>query len=622
MRLSDILQGKQLAEIEPYLETVAFAEGDYIFEQGEEGREAFFIESGTVRIDLHVGDAGEQAVLACLEAGQLLGEFCLLEKGARSASAVAGTDVVARKLTRHKFERLCREKPDVGIDLMRYVSRELIWKTRSTNESLEGFLNQILEYYPGLLFVLEQNGRVGRYTSGVAREVFGHTQGKSIAEVLYPGDEKARKCVESVLELATSRPEMCASLTKDLTPTLFQVGEVQYDLNYHVTRVKDGDVDSMLLLGADVTETLREKARAEAARNEANMITSIAKDLPGYLSFVDESSKLIEEVGEDVKRIDRSTIARLFRKAHTIKGASASCGLYQIDAAAHELESELSRLRDLLAETPNYQLSGEETETVRDSFSRLVAVIEREHRRMRQLFHLEDDTLRVTEQQLEQAMAKGLTAHDTFVYLSRRTLRELLANTATRTLERAQASLILQGRCKEFSVTVEATDEHLTERGLTLLERCLTHVIRNAADHGIEEIEEREMIGKPKAGTIELCQRAADDGTVRIVIRDDGRGIATARLLERARQAGILPVDETPPQDGLCDLIFHPGLSTKEDVTALSGRGIGMDAVRTFVREAGGDVSVRSVEGRGLAVNLTLPSKILFDDAARSQKSV
>lgn len=136
----------------------------------------------------------------------------------------------------------------------------------------------------------------------------------------------------------------------------------------------------------------------------------------------------------------------------------------------------------------------------------------------------------------------------------------------------------------------------------------LLHMVRNALDHGIEEVEERQRRGKNISGTIRL-QACRQGENVLIQVSDDGRGIDTAALARRALEQGLVSAEqlaEMNEQEKL-RLIFLPGLSSKESISDLSGRGVGMDVVENTVRRLGGTVQVNSEPGQGTSFTLTLP---------------
>jgi len=167
---------------------------------------------------------------------------------------------------------------------------------------------------------------------------------------------------------------------------------------------------------------------------------------------------------------------------------------------------------------------------------------------------------------------------------------------------------------KQVSLTLTGEDTELDKTAMERLHAPLTHVLRNAVDHGIETPDERHALGKPRTGQIhvEARQMGAD---VEIVIRDDGRGVNREKLRQQALTRGI-PLDHIQGQDdSLLELAFMPGLSTATCVSAYSGRGVGMDAAREEVRALRGDISLSSTPGEGTTVLIRLPLALVILDS-------
>ncbi|MBO9713468.1 chemotaxis protein CheA [Sphingomonas sp.] len=141
----------------------------------------------------------------------------------------------------------------------------------------------------------------------------------------------------------------------------------------------------------------------------------------------------------------------------------------------------------------------------------------------------------------------------------------------------------------------------------------LTHMIRNAVDHGIEGPEERKAKGKPEQGTIKL---SAEQRGARILVRvqDDGRGINRERVKAKAIEKGIIPADAQLTNDEIDQLICAPGFSTAETISNISGRGVGMDVVRSNVEALGGRIDIHSVPGEGTSFTMILPLTLAILD--------
>lgn len=168
-------------------------------------------------------------------------------------------------------------------------------------------------------------------------------------------------------------------------------------------------------------------------------------------------------------------------------------------------------------------------------------------------------------------------------------------------------------RNKEIHLQISGEEVELDK---TLVERIadpLTHLVRNAVDHGIEPASQRLARGKPAAGTITLSARH-DAGTIVIEVSDDGAGLACERILEKAIAQGLLAPGTRLPDSEVQALIFEPGFSTASEITNLSGRGVGMDVVRRNIEALRGSVTIDSKEGEGTTIRVRLPLTLAIVD--------
>ena len=159
---------------------------------------------------------------------------------------------------------------------------------------------------------------------------------------------------------------------------------------------------------------------------------------------------------------------------------------------------------------------------------------------------------------------------------------------------------------KQIRLTTEGDDTEVDRSILELLGDPLTHVLRNSADHGIERPEERVEAGKAPEGTIHL--RASHmAGNILIEVIDDGAGLNLTRIRAKAVSRGLISEDAALTEEQTRLLIFEPGFSTKEEVSDLSGRGVGMDVVRKNVAALNGSITLDSQMGAGTHIRIQLP---------------
>ena len=159
---------------------------------------------------------------------------------------------------------------------------------------------------------------------------------------------------------------------------------------------------------------------------------------------------------------------------------------------------------------------------------------------------------------------------------------------------------------KDIQLVLQGEDTELDRTIVEELGDPLIHMIRNSADHGIEPADQRLAKGKAAAGTITL-RAFHQGGLIVIEIKDDGRGLNPDRIRAKAIERGLIREDESLDEESIFELIFAPGFSTAEQVTDLSGRGVGMDVVRRNIEKMRGTVEIQSVVDRGTTFTISLP---------------
>jgi len=166
---------------------------------------------------------------------------------------------------------------------------------------------------------------------------------------------------------------------------------------------------------------------------------------------------------------------------------------------------------------------------------------------------------------------------------------------------------------KDVKFITEGSETELDKSIIESLSDPIMHILRNSLDHGLESKEQRLELGKPAQGTIKL--QAYYSGTyVYIDISDDGQGINTQKIKEKAIQKGLIAADANLSRKELLNLIFAPGLSTASKVTELSGRGVGMDVVKRKISEIRGDVEIDSEQGVGTTITIKMPLTLSIID--------
>jgi two-component system chemotaxis sensor kinase CheA len=166
---------------------------------------------------------------------------------------------------------------------------------------------------------------------------------------------------------------------------------------------------------------------------------------------------------------------------------------------------------------------------------------------------------------------------------------------------------------KSISFVTEGEDTEIDRNMVDVLNDPLVHMIRNSVDHGIEARDARERAGKPSEGVVTLMAYHAG-GNVVIEVRDDGKGLDRQKIMSKAIAKGLLDSDKGLSDSEVFNLIFEPGFSTADQVTDVSGRGVGMDVVRRGIQSLNGHIDIDSQPGRGCSFKLRLPLTLAITD--------
>jgi HAMP domain-containing protein/two-component sensor histidine kinase len=368
-----------------------------------------------------------------------------------------------------------------------------------------------------------------------------------------------------------------------------------YDLEFRA--IDDGSALGLVLVVVrDVTERV-ERERAEQGQREATAVfRRILADRVGFDEFASEGTALVHAIVHD----EGAPRAEVMRAIHTLKGIA---GIFEIDSVVrfcHEVERRM--LED----------GGGPTPAEREQIGALWSAVR--HLREEIDVRAPVDQVELGKDDHERLLADlesgvGRAALAAFV-------RSWTEERASARLDRVAGQL--RGIARRLGKGDVAIEVHVSPAGLRLpgerwapIWAAFSHVLRNTIDHGIETRDERIAANKPGAGTVSLSL-AADERGVELAICDDGRGIAWDRIRARAGALGLPVATDLDLEDAL----FADAVSSKDVATEISGRGVGMGAVRQVVRDHGGSISLSTASGRGTSFRLRFPRRMLTDHAA------
>lgn len=431
---------------------------------------------------------------------------------------------------------------------------------------------------------LDLSGRIGSEYSKVLETWLGVPEaGQTFASYLGKEDENVgatfRMGWDDLIE-----GFMLAELVIEQFPSRLRVGERDLRIRYSPIEV-DGKLARMLVIITDATAEIAAQRLESAQRETVGVFQRIMKDKSGFLDFYEEATSIVQKLASGNVGGTREEM----RALHTVKG---NCGLYGIQSVAelcHHLESQIVDEDRVM--TPEERTSLETAwghvganlqGLLGDRVKRAIEVDDAEYER------LLSAVLRGAPKTEVATILRGWRYEPAAVRLGR------MADQARDLARRLGKDAI--------EVVVEGQAVRLAPDSLSQLWASMAHIVRNAIDHGIEPAEERREKGKPGAGALRLRTELADD-TLDIVVIDDGRGIVWSDVRERAKSKGL----PAATHEDLVEALFCDGLSTRDSVSDISGRGVGLGAVRQAVRDLGGSVFVSSASGGGTEFRIRVP---------------
>jgi two-component system chemotaxis sensor kinase CheA len=383
--------------------------------------------------------------------------------------------------------------------------------------------------------------------------------------------------------------------------------------------------------------------------------------------FIAETRETLEAIAGEIVRweadpSDRARLDAIFRFVHTVKGSCGFLDLPRLERLSHAAEDALSAVRSDLRVPDRALVSAilaiidriaaladalESGGSVGDDDATLIAALEPDAAGAEPLAAPEPQlaslptraaprTIRLPVELLDRMMASVSdmvlarnelsrrlreATHDAAVdaaferlSLSVAEMRDSITRTRMQRIENLFTALPRMVRDvsaevgKSVALRIDGGDVELDREMVEMIRDPLTHIVRNAIDHGIEAPADRARLGKPTTGVLRVSARQSGN-QILIEVADDGRGIDGARLVEKAVSAGVMDRERAArlTEQARLALIFEPGLSTAGAITAISGRGVGMDVVRSNIERIGGVVDLDSRLGHGLRLTLRVP---------------
>jgi HPt (histidine-containing phosphotransfer) domain-containing protein len=369
-------------------------------------------------------------------------------------------------------------------------------------------------------------------------------------------------------------------VSADCMPKRFEKAGRVFALDYRQV-LEAGRFQRVLVVVHDITHEVAAEARERDARERHQLLAHLLKDKQGFRAFVIDGERLLAELLAEPER------EQALRALHTLKGNTAVYGMESVAARCHELEDTLAERGDTLRT--------EEAKTLSQFWRGRLAPIEDVLSADTGLEINEGDFTELLQGLRQRRDYADLIALvESFKWTSSSLLLGRLAAQADRVAERIGKSVEVHVEHNRLRVMPGALEDFWSS---------LIHVVRNAVDHGVESADERRAQGKPAAGQLVLRTSALASGGLAVEFADDGGGIDFTRLRAICEERGV----KAASRADLLEAMFQDGITTRNEATDVSGRGVGLGAVVGACREAGGNVEVVTQAGRGTRFRFAFP---------------
>jgi len=434
---------------------------------------------------------------------------------------------------------------------------------------------------------------------------------ESFENLLYPGNEELRAFIKTIIPkiLAEETPSTRA-MYLSLLPEEVTVRDRIIQMEYRVLEsVEDLQSDKkMMVILKDITETRILETQIEEERNTLKMVIKVLVNREDFLESILDFKQF---VGAD---IFHETLPDIYRIVHTFKGTFANFEMKRAVAALHEVENRINENRETLLKMEARELFDYLSQLKLQNC--LIEDIEIIKAHLNPDFFDKDRQLLIEPERIvniEKEILAELPVIDYEKLLV--DLKRLRYIPFSQLLNHYPdyVSRLSQRMGKWINPVQITSDEILVDKELFKeLARSLVHLFRNSVDHGIEAVEERVENGKDEYGSITLLI-TEEDRTLNLVFTDDGRGIDVSQVLGKAVEKGILTaesVNEASAQERYQmahTVIFADNLSTTQETTILSGRGVGLASLKKAVEDLSGTIEVHSVPHEGTEFTIRIP---------------
>ncbi|MFZ5351745.1 MAG: ATP-binding protein [Bacillota bacterium] len=440
---------------------------------------------------------------------------------------------------------------------------------------------------------------------------------RKLSDLIYSNDEEQKKLIDGIFkEIFNNKTNWSEVVYLSLLPEELLINNRNIKFEYKL--IDDSSKSSSKLMMVIMTDITDKRVLEDQVEKERKMLKMVVKIVANFSSFTECIKNYRDFCDKELEGLlnsgmsSKTVIFEIFKNIHNFKGSLSLFDMVNIVNKLHEMESGLAEYLKNTDEINYHEFkafikSNNLLQWLESDLAIIGDILGRK-------FLQSDSTVTVDKASLknvEKKIINQLSAYDCRMILpdlrrlSYRPFRELIKTYPEYVQKMGERIGKLIGQCEitggEFLIDIEKYH---------FLARSLIHIFRNSLDHGIESMEERVNAGKFEYGTIK-CDISVIKDEIVICIADDGRGISTDCIAKKALEKGLCSKEslEGMSKEEILDLVFIEGFSTKADVSVLSGRGVGLAAVKKEVEKLNGSISIYTHEGVGTTFCVKLPNE-------------
>lgn len=618
------LKPAQLEKIAAITRTLSVPDDSMVIKQGAEGDALYCILDGRVIVSACT-PRNPNETIAELGPGEYFGEMSLLTGRPCSATVRTRGPCELASIPRREFNDLLLG----SFELYKHFTTMLCVRLENMTRTLEALVQQrtmelaqtnkslteIMRSINQSIMTINRDGTINPEFSSRSADIYGPrlVAGASFVDLVADSANKKDYWQKWITLAFTNRLlawESMITLMPDKKLAYQPVSAVpvkQLRINIlPIDSESNGQLvrQKLMVITTDITreDELEKKISNDARRNL--MAITLLRSRGLFDDCCDETQHRLRSAERLFRKpgLAREDVQELFRIIHTIKGSGASLNLFPLTELCHQLETELAGVPEADGVFPKEQFQ--------EGLKKLEATLTEVRKYLEEIAGRTDTERRSIECR-EIRLIKRLISRKRFREAA--AVLDALKNPSLHGYLVPKAQAVLQQTLdhtgKKAGIVLRVQRVHVTPGLIRNLEIIIPHLLRNAVDHGLELPDVRVRRGKAAAGRISISARVGKDG-FSLRISDDGQGIDTQKLVKTAIGKGILTATDARrlTETGKLNLVFMHGLSTKDEADEVSGRGVGMDAVKRSIERANGSIKIESRIRKGTTISVHLPA--------------